>query len=178
MSPFRFCCSKLQVRLSSHIKMDDGLFGTLHDDTRWGLVLELHASMRIYRMPWHSTCRDLYCRCGVVPVRGSGNGVESRRVLEDVIQLQSASASAASPAFTLPAASPPRQSEARKSPKAPSPGAGEIPSPSFPTKGRCAATYSFGPLTFAREEVPVLSSPPQPQQERWGFQEPKVKPVQ
>ena len=100
----------------------------------------------------------------MVPVRGSGNGVESRRVLEDVIQLQSASASAASPVFTLPVASPPRQAEARKSPKAPSPGAGEIPSPSFQTKGRCAATYSFGPLTFAREEVPVLASPPQPQE--------------
>lgn len=124
-----------KVRLSSHIKMDDG------------------SSVPSTMTP------------------GSGNGVESRRVLEDVIQLQSASASAASPAFTLPAASPPRQSEARKSPKAPSPGAGEIPSPSFPTKGRCAATYSFGPLTFAREEVPVLSSPPQPQQDlqRSGF---------
>ncbi|CAE6967919.1 unnamed protein product, partial [Symbiodinium sp. CCMP2456] len=124
-----------KVRLSSHIKMDDG------------------------------------CSVPSTMTPGSGNGVGSRRVLEDVIQLQSASASAASPAFTLPVASPPRQSEARKSPKAPSPGAGEIPSPSFPTKGRCAATYSFGPLTFAREEVPVLASPPQPQQDlqRSGF---------
>ncbi|CAE7652561.1 unnamed protein product [Symbiodinium sp. CCMP2592] len=123
-----------KVRLSSHIKMDDG------------------------------------CSVPSTMTPGSGNGVEPRRVLEDVIQLQSASASAASPVFTLPVASPPRQAEARKSPKAPSPGAGEIPSPSFQTKGRCAATYSFGPLTFAKEEFPVLASPPQPQElQRPGF---------
>ncbi|CAE7290048.1 unnamed protein product [Symbiodinium natans] len=98
---------------------------------------------------------------------GSGTGQE-RRVLEDMIP---SSGTVASPSmFTGPVASPPRQSfevkEAKSSPKAPSPGTGEIPSPSFPARGPCTSHYSFGPLSFQREEeVPALGSPPQPPQE-------------
>ena len=161
----------LQVKFSPHVvKLDDG--SSVPSTMTPGLipVLIVYAVAEAVEAKGpavQSSATDLNSSL----LQGSGTGQE-RRVLEDMIP---SSGTVASPSmFTGPVASPPRQSfevkEAKSSPKAPSPGTGEIPSPSFPARGPCTSHYSFGPLSFQREEeVPALGSPPQPPQARTSW---------